>query len=70
MKKMRCSFCLDEETKELIDRAAVQNNISRSAVIRMFLELANYLPVDCLKMTSPIPGLLGIKGDANHAVRT
>ncbi len=60
MKKIRCSFCLDEATVSLLDEAAIRNDISRSAVIRLFLDLANYLPIESLKLTSPIPALLGL----------
>lgn len=65
MKKIRCSFCLDEETVSLLDEAASRNSISRSAVIRMFLDLANYLPPESLKLTSPVPALLGLKKEAS-----
>jgi len=60
MKDFRCCFCLDEQTLSLIDEAATRNNISRSAVIRMFVDLVNYLPPERLKSTSPIPALLGL----------
>jgi len=67
MKKIRCSFCLNEQTLSLIDEAATRNNISRSAVIRMFVDLANYLPPESLKLTSPVPALLGLKKEVTHS---
>lgn len=67
MTKKRYSIFIEEDTMTLIDEAASRNNISRSAVIRMFLELAYYLPAEKLKLQSPIPALLGINKEAIHA---
>ena len=65
--KKRYSFYVAEETMDLIDQAAAQNNISRSAVIRMFLELINHVPTQSLKLVTPIPALLGIDTEGNLA---
>ena len=65
--KKRYSICLDETTMGIIDKTASMNKLSRSAVVGMFLDLANYLPEERLKITSPIPALLGICKEANNA---
>lgn len=67
MKKFRYSLCLDVNTMGLIDEVARRNNVSRSAVVRMFLDLANHLPADRLQFSSPIPDLLGISPEVNNA---
>jgi len=67
MMKKRYSVCLDENTMALIDAAASSNKMSRSAVVRMFLDLVGYLPGESLKMSSPVPALLGITKEANYA---
>lgn len=68
MKKKRYSLYCDAETMALIDKAAEINDISRSAVAAMFLQLVRYVPVDRLRETSPVPTLLGINTkEAIHA---
>lgn len=67
MKKFRYSLCLDVNTMDLIDEVARKNNVSRSAVVRMFLDLANHVPAERWQFSSPIPGLLGIDPEVNHA---
>ncbi len=58
--KERYSISCPPETMALIDDAAEKNNLSRSAVIRMFLDLIRYIPVEKLKETSPVPQYLGL----------
>ena len=58
--KERYSISCPPETMALVDQAAERNNISRSAVIRMFLDLIRYIPVEKLRETSPVPGYLGL----------
>ncbi len=60
MIKDRFSINCDVETMGLIDDAAKRNHTSRSAVVRMFLQLVKYIPVEKLRETSPLPGILGI----------
>lgn len=67
MKKHRYSLSLDEETVALIDEVATRNNVSRSAVVRMFLDLAKHIPADKLQFSPSLPALLGISGETNNA---
>lgn len=67
MKKRRLTLSIDSKTVTQIDEAARVNDTSRSAIARMLLHLIWYVPVDNLRETSPIPSLLGVKKEANHA---
>ena len=67
MKKQRYTLSVDSEMMARIDAVAEMNNISRSAVVRMFLELARYVPAEKLRFTSPVPGILGITKEETHA---
>lgn len=69
MKQNRYSLILDPETISVIDEVARKNNASRSAVVRMFLDLTKYIPVDKLQFSSPIPQLLGLSEEDDHASR-
>lgn len=66
-KKQNFSLNLDTETIELIDKAARKNETTRSAVARMMLELIHYLPNEKFRSVSPLPFLLGLNKEANHA---
>ncbi len=65
MKKYRYSLCLDTDTMSIIDKVAVENNISRSAVVRMFLDLAKQVPAEKLRFSSPISNLLDLQKEVN-----
>ncbi|WP_290798354.1 ribbon-helix-helix protein, CopG family [Halomonas sp.] len=67
MKRYRYSLCLDADTMEIVDEVASRNNVSRSAIVRMFLDLAKQVPAEKLMFRSPIQNLLGIDKEANHA---
>lgn len=67
MKKRRFTLSIDTKTADQIDTAARANDTSRSAIARMLLQLIRYVPVEDLHETSPIPGLLGIDKESNHA---
>jgi len=66
VKKQRCTLSVDSEMMACIDEVAKKNNISRSAVVRMFLDLAKYVPVEKLHFKSPILGILGIDKENQH----
>ena len=66
MKKQRCTLSVDSEMMACIDEVARKNNISRSAVAHMFLDLVKYVPVEKLRFKSPILGLLGIDKENHH----
>lgn len=61
MSKGRYSFSCDPETIDQIDEAAKKNNTSRSAVVRLLLDLVHVVPADKLKQTSPLPAYFGIQ---------
>lgn len=61
MTKAKYSLNCDVGIMEKIDKAAKKNGLSRSTVVRMLLKMVDYVPIEKLQETSPVPELLGIK---------
>lgn len=60
MLMQKYSISCDMHVMAKIDKAALANNMSRSAVARRLLELIDYVPVEKLKKSPLIPELGGV----------
>ncbi len=61
MEKQRCSLNLDTETMQAIGEAARLHHTSRSAIVRMLVQIIQYVPMDQLRELSPVRPFYGIK---------
>lgn len=61
MHKAKYSLNCDVSVMNKIDEAASKNGLSRSTVVRMLLKMIDFVPLDKLQETSPVPELLGVR---------